>query len=188
MLITYDPRSRSFSKPAKLGPRDSDHHFSPIIWADEDDYLHVLHGCHRTPGTHLVSVEPVETGGSTELEWREASQIAPALSYPTVYRIHGDREVIYYRTGGHTSSWTYRISADNGETWTGPESDVTDLDLKGHLDWSSYQTKRPSADGRHLHVVYTDYDDNKNSPDPDASSTRVTSTRSTMNGSTISPT
>ncbi|MCP4509650.1 MAG: hypothetical protein GY826_25010, partial [Fuerstiella sp.] len=53
-----------------------------------------------------------------------------------------------------------------GRTWIGPENDVTDLDSKGRLDWSSYQTKLPGKDGKHLHVVYTDYDDNKNSPDP----------------------
>ena len=53
-----------------------------------------------------------------------------------------------------------------GRTWAGPEKDVTDLDSKGKLDWSSYQTKIPSKDGKHLHVVFTDYDDNKNSPDP----------------------
>ena len=88
------------------------------------------------------------------------------LSYPTVYRISGNRELIYYRTDGHTSSWTYRISEDNGRTWTGPENDVTDLDSKGRLDWSSYQTKLPSKDGRFLHVVYTDYDDNKHAPAP----------------------
>ena len=92
--------------------------------------------------------------------------IAPKLSYPTVYRIHGGKEVIYYRTDGHTSSWTYKISADNGKTWSGPERDVTDLDAKGRLDWSSYQVKIPSRDGKRLHVVFTDYDDNKNSPDP----------------------
>ncbi len=75
------------------------------------------------------------------------------------------RLLIYYRTDGHTSSWTYRISDDNGKTWHGPDRDVTDLDSKGRLDWSSYQTKLPSKDGKYLHVVYTDYDDNKNSPD-----------------------
>lgn len=164
-FITYNPESRTFSEAVKLGSRHSDHHFSPIIWADRRNHLHVLHGCHRTPGKHLVTAAPVGTGDS-DIKWLEAPQIAPSLSYPTVFRIHGDRELIHYRTGGHTSSWTYRISTDNGLTWNGPPQDVTDLDLKGHLDWSSYQTKIPSRDGRHLHVVYTDYDDNKNSPDP----------------------
>ncbi|MGB0578620.1 MAG: BNR-4 repeat-containing protein [Limisphaerales bacterium] len=163
-LIIYNPKTRTFSESTELGSRHSDHHFSPIIWADEDDHLHVLHGCHRTPGTHLISAKPASA--AIEPEWREAPQIAPKLSYPTVYRIHDNRELIYYRTGGHTSSWNYRISADNGRTWTGPKQDVTDLDSKGRLDWSSYQTKLPSKDGRHLHVVYTDYDDNKHAPDP----------------------
>jgi hypothetical protein len=44
--------------------------------------------------------------------------------------------------------------------------DVVDLDRRGRLDWSSYQTKLPSKDGKVLHVVYMDYDDNKNDPDP----------------------
>ena len=69
-------------------------------------------------------------------------QIAPKLSYPTVYRIQGNKEMIYYRTDGHTSSWTYLITGDNGRTWAGPEKDVTDLDSKGKLDCSFYQTKK----------------------------------------------
>ncbi len=164
LLITYNPRNRSFSQPVRLGQKSSsDHHYSPIIWADEDDFLHVLFGCHRTPGTHLISNHPIQKKTSN-ITWEKMPQIAPKLSYPTVYRIHGDKEMIYYRTDGHTSSWTYRISEDNGKTWTGPRNEVTDLDSRGKLDWSSYQTKLPSKDGKHLHVVYTDYDDNKNSP------------------------
>ncbi len=166
MLITYRPADRSFSKPVRLSQkRSSDHHDSPIIWADEDHYLHVLFGCHKTPGTHLISSEPVQAD-SEQINWTQGPQIAPKISYPTVYRIHDNREVIYYRTDGHTSSWTYRISADNGRTWSGPKEDVTDLDRQGRLDWSSYQTKIPSQDGKTLHVVYTDYDDNKHSPNP----------------------
>lgn len=165
MLITYDLKSRTFSESKKLGKRASDHHFSPVIWADSDDHLHVLYGCHRTPGTHLISTQPVDS--ATEyVQWETAPQIAPRISYPAIFRISDDRELIYYRTDGHTSSWSYRISEDNGQTWIGPEQDVIDLDAKGHLDWSSYQTKILSKDGKFLHVVYTDYDDNKHSPDP----------------------
>ena len=164
MMITYDPGSRTFSTPVRLGNKSStDHHFSPIIWADRENHLHVLHGCHRTPGTHLISNLPVSRG-QTVISWQEAPPIAPKLSYPSVFRIADDRELIYFRTEGHTSSWTYRISEDNGKTWAGPRNDVIDLDSKGRLDWSSYQTKLPSEDGNYLHVVYTDYDDNKNSP------------------------
>ena len=166
MLVSYDPDKRVFSEPVRLSEKsESDHHFSPIIWADENDHLHVLYGCHRTPGTYLVSKRPAGKEIET-ITWKKMPPIAPKLSYPTVYRIHGDKEVIYYRTDGHTSSWTYKISADNGKTWSGPERDVTDLDAKGRVDWSSYQVKIPSQDGKRLHVVFTDYDDNKNSPAP----------------------
>ena len=40
------------------------------------------------------------------------------------------KDLIYYRTDGHTSSWTYRMTADNGRS-SGPKNDVTDLDLAG---------------------------------------------------------
>ena len=107
MLITYDPNERIFSAPGRLSDKsETDHHFSPIIWADEDDFLHVLFGCHRTPGTYLVSKQPAGKEAKA-INWKEMPSIAPKLSYPTVYRIHGDKEVIYYRTDGHNSSWPY---------------------------------------------------------------------------------
>ena len=164
MLIRFDPRSRRFSETLTVGPRTSDHHDGPIIWADEEEYLHVLSGCHKTPGTHLISNRPAEMGRDMSA-WTPAPPIAPKLSYPTAFRIHGGQELVYYRTDGHASSWTYRISDDNGKTWAGPEHDVTDLDSSGRSEWSSYQTKLPSKDGKYLHVVFTDYDDAK-SNDP----------------------
>ena len=164
MLISYDPSSRRFSGTLTVGRRTSDHHHGPVIWADDEDYLHVLSGCHKTPGTHLVSKRPAEMGRDLS-DWIPGAEIAPKLSYPTAYRVHGDRELVYYRTDGHSSSWTYRISDDNGKTWTGPEHDVTDLDSRGRPEWSSYQAKLPSHDGKYLHVVFTDYDDAK-SNDP----------------------
>ncbi len=166
MAVTYDPRTRTFSDVVTLGRGSSDHHKGPVIWADEDDRLHVLYGCHRTPGTHLVSEQP-DTIGRDRDAWKEAPEIAPGISYPTFHRVLGDRQLVYYRTGGHTSSWTYRISADSGQTWVGPSRDVTDMDLKGRIDWSSYQTTLPSRDGRFLDVAFMSYDDVKtNGADP----------------------
>jgi hypothetical protein len=78
-----------------------------------------------------------------------------------MFKISGNQQLIYYRTAGHISSWTYRISDDQGETWIGPAKDVIDLDSKGRFEWSSYQCKFPSKDGRYLHVVFTAYDDNR---------------------------
>ena len=164
MLISYDPRRRRFSEALTLGRKTSDHHHGPIIWADEKEFLHVLFGCHKTPGVHLIAKRPADMGRDLSA-WTPGPQIALKLSYPTVFRIHGAKELIYFRTDGHASSWTYRINGDNGKTWAGPETDVVDLDSRGRAEWSSYQTKLPSEDGRFLHVAFTDYDDVK-SNDP----------------------
>ncbi len=160
MAITYDPSTREFSDAVTLGPGDDDHHYGPFIWADEDNYLHVLHGCHSTPGTHLISQQTGSLGSSLD-DWGLGPQIAPKISYPTVYRIYNKKELTYYRTAGHISSWTYRITSDKGKTWIGPAKDVTDMDIKGRFEWSSYQCTLPSQDGRFLHVVFIAYDDNR---------------------------
>jgi hypothetical protein len=160
MAVTYDPVTREFSEVVTLGPGKKDHHYGPVIWADEDDYLHVLFGCHSTPGTHLISKQPGSIGNSLD-DWALGPQIAPKISYPTVYRIDNKKELIYYRTAGHISSWTYRITSDKGKTWIGPSNDVTDMDIKGRFEWSSYQCTLPGQDGRFLHVVFIAYDDNR---------------------------
>ena len=112
MLITYDPTARLFTEPVRIGPASSDHHFSPIIWADESDYLHVLHGCHRTPGTHLVSSKPV-AAGVIDVTWKKAPRIAQSISYPTVYRIFDDKEVMAYRI--HGPHWLMDLPDQRGQ-------------------------------------------------------------------------
>ena len=165
MLITYDPASREFSDIITLGPGKGDHHYTPIIWADEEEYLHILYGCHKTPGKHLISKEAGDVGDSLEA-WNKDPQIEGSMSYPTVFRVYDDKELIYYRTVGHSSSWTYRISGDNGKSWAGPVEDVTDMDLLRWPEWSTYQSKLLSLDGRSLYVCFISYDDVK-SNDPE---------------------
>lgn len=81
MAVSYDLLTREFSDVVTLGPARRDHHYGPVIWADEDEYLHVLFGCHRTPGTHLISRRPGRMGSSLD-SWNTAAQIAPGISYP----------------------------------------------------------------------------------------------------------
>ena len=73
MLTIYDPLNRTFSNPQQLGPASRDHHDGPIIWADSGDYLHVLFGCHKTPGTHLISDHPAQMGHDT-IAWHRGPQ------------------------------------------------------------------------------------------------------------------
>jgi len=87
MAITYDPATREFSEIVTLGPGSKDHHFGPVIWADENDYLHVLFGCHRTPGTHLISKQPGWIGsgldswdtGGADRTWNILSDLLPHI-------------------------------------------------------------------------------------------------------------
>ena len=66
MIVTYDPDARDFSDIVTLGPAKSDHHYGPVIWADKADYLHVLYGCHSSPGTHLISKKPGDIGSNLD--------------------------------------------------------------------------------------------------------------------------
>ncbi len=172
-VISFDPGTALLSPPIKLGTKGSnDHHYTPIIWADNNDYLHVLSGNHSSAGTHLISKKSAEIGKSAA-DWSIAPEVRNSLSYPTVYNIYDNKKLIYFRTGEHRSSWTYLISGDEGQTWSGPKKDVVDLNMGGETqeennkpgieEWSSYQTCLPGKDGKFLHVAFCYYNDNKKS-------------------------
>jgi len=170
-VISYDPETKSLSDPIKLSNNGSrDQHYTPVIWADNQNFLHILHGCHKTSGTHLISKGMSNIGKSAD-DWVVGAPIRSSLSYPTVYNIYEDKMLVYFRTGEHRSSWSYLISDDEGKSWMGPENDVVDLNMGGETqmennrpgieEWSSYHTCLPSKDGMFLHVVFCYYDDNK---------------------------
>ena len=169
MAVTYDPLSRKFSKIVTIGKEYShDHHDGPVIWADMEEHLHVFYDWHHTLGTHLISNEPRSIGASRD-DWSTAPPPAPKMSYPWMSRVYDNKQLVFYRTGGHYSSWTYRIAGDNGNTWEGPENDVTDLDINGGMDtdWSIYTAKAVSKDGNFLHVGFIAYDDYKRRRSPE---------------------
>jgi len=64
-VISFDPETKSLSPPIQLDTNGSrDQHYCPVIWADNNDSLHMLFGCHRTPGTHLISKNEATIGKS----------------------------------------------------------------------------------------------------------------------------
>jgi hypothetical protein len=91
------------------------------------------------------------------------------MSYPWMSRIHDNKQLVFYRTDGHYSSWTYRITSDDGNTWDGPEHDVTDLDIHRGMDtdWSIYTSKAVSKDGNFLHLGFIAYDDYRRPRSPE---------------------
>ena len=104
-LVRYDPASRTFSDPITFGDQTSDHHDCPVLWVDKDEYLHFLYKCHNDPGMHRVATAPGGMG-NRESDWAALPEIAPLVSYPTLFAIPGDKHLIYDRTGGHSSSWS----------------------------------------------------------------------------------
>ncbi|MCF8380399.1 MAG: BNR-4 repeat-containing protein [Bacteroidales bacterium] len=162
LAVSFDLATETFSDVVTLGSESSDHHNSPVIWVDMEENLHVFHGWHHDLGIHLVSKDPLNIGNSID-DWEIGAAPSQKMSYEWMSRIYDDKQIVVYRTDGHTSSWTYRISSDNGKTWEGPENDVVDLDVQGGLvtDWSSYHAKAVSKDGNYLHLAFHAYDDYK---------------------------
>ena len=164
-IRSYDRKSGGFSEPFSLvesmdDPLDApkykrDHHYAPILWNDSSGYLHVLFGCHIiSGGVHLVSKQPWSIAG-----WRQGPAIAPSISYPKAHRLGDSENLLYFRHQGHLGYWTYRISGDDGETWTGPETPPINLSLEpydgAHAEHAgSYHTTRVSSDGRSLHIAF----------------------------------
>ena len=160
----YDLQARSFSEPALLteGYEDEidarkyrqDHHFAPVIWSDQEGYLHTLFGCHRTTGIHLVSKKP---GDSTQ--WRRGIDFSESISYPKIHRIYDDKTLVYTRYSGHLGFWQYHVSNDGGNTWQGGGRPVVNLGAEPqdglHAAFSgSYNTTAVSEDGTKLHVAF----------------------------------
>lgn len=160
----YDLQARAFSEPVSLieGYEDEidarkyerDHHFAPVIWSDQEGYLHTLFGCHRTTGIHLVSEKP---GDSTR--WRRGIDFSESISYPKIHRIYDDKTLVYTRYSGHLGFWQYHISNDGGNTWQGGGRPVVNLGAEPqdglHAAFSgSYNTTAISEDGTRLHVAF----------------------------------
>ena len=163
-LATYRLDNRTFSKPrmllegllddVKTSKYKRDHHYAPVIWSDQNEFLHVLFGCHNSAGIHLIS----EKARSTE-SWVRGPSFDESVSYPKVHRIYGDRTLIYFRHTGHLGWWQYRVSGDGGRSWNEPPRPVVDLNAEPqdgeHAPYAgSYNTTAVSADGKRLHVAF----------------------------------
>ncbi len=148
IVLSFDVATQKFSDMVTVGPPSNDHHDAPVIWADQENYLHLLYGCHKTPGTHLIS-KTTGSIGDHRKDWREAARIAKSISYPTFYRVLDGKELIYYRNKGHIGSWTYRISSDNGKPGKRQkmmsQTLIAKSEQSGHLIRPSYPAKMVSS-------------------------------------------
>jgi hypothetical protein len=114
-ITVYDASRGAWTRPHRLGfVHEADHHLAPIVWLDAAGLRHVLYGCHRSPGVHLVQAAP----GAVD-NWRRVDPIGDDVSFPSVRHIDAHRRVMTHRVGGHLGHWVYRTS-DDGVTWSPP--------------------------------------------------------------------
>ena len=165
-IAAYDRSTRRWSDPKQIGENVQryDHHYAPIIWVDNNQYLHVLYGCHVSPGTHLVSRHP-----NAIHEWLPGPPIADTISYPTMLRITDGKFLFFYRALGHPGFWCYRLSEDGGYTWSESRR-LIDLDQDPREDddgdtWAgSYPSVCLSQDGHSLHIGFVYWDERLDLP------------------------
>ncbi len=159
-IVTYGIMSKTWSGPYKIGDAeryDFDHHLCPILWFDDEGYLHVLFNCHGQAGSHRISRRPFSVDA-----WVDGPAISESISYPHVFRLPGNRVCLYFRAYGHMGYWAYMLSNDGGYNWSKPVK-VVDFDQDPESDqdtWAgSYHTTELDTDGHTLHVGFTYFDE-----------------------------
>ncbi|WP_299143369.1 BNR-4 repeat-containing protein [uncultured Vibrio sp.] len=173
-VISYDLESQTFSDQIDVfeGLTDNidtkgyphDHHYSPVIWQDENRYFHIIAGCHGLKSHEISACDKVKSKKPADIAsgWEAwTGDINASINYPKVMPAYENKTLFYFREGGHLGSWTYRISP-NGETdWAGPKNSVVDMNIGANpnescLDFyaGSYHNARISPDGKKLHISY----------------------------------
>jgi len=159
-IICYNIKDKKWSGQMQVGQSvgtEFDHHRCPVIWIDDDNYIHVLFDCHGQQGQHRVSKRKLDIS-----EWGEGPVVAPSISYPHVFRMPGNKVCIYYRALGHMGFWAYVLSFDGGYNWSKPVK-VVDFDQNPTDDadtWAgSYHSAQLDTDGHTLHVGFTYFDE-----------------------------
>ena len=160
-IITYNIEEKQWSEPVKLGDNPkADHHLAPIIWIENTGIIHVLYGCHFSPGVHLVSTKP---GDITS--WDQGAEIAPSISYPSVRRIYKNQLLLLYRVEGHLGHWVYSVSFDQGNTWDAPQTFMDfDHDPQDETDkWAgSYLSACTGQEGKALYIGFCHWEERDN--------------------------
>ena len=42
-LVSYDPKTREFSRAITFGKQTTDHHDCPVLWVDKEEHLHFMY-------------------------------------------------------------------------------------------------------------------------------------------------
>ena len=129
-IKVYDHINGQWSAAVKLGvnplPND-DTHGNPVIWIEDNGYIHVYFGSHNqsTGLKHVKSNNPEDIAN-----WTLQPNAAGAHTYAQLSEFTNGNVMHFYRSGGHSigsathAPWRFQISTDDGNTF-GSATQVT---------------------------------------------------------------
>lgn len=112
---SYNHKSKSWQKITEIGknPLTDDAHGTPSLLIDQNGYLHVFYGAHGEVLKHSRSVNSEDAS-----LWVEQPDAAPKATYPQPILMPNGTLYLFYRAGGHLDPWVYKISGNNGKSWS----------------------------------------------------------------------
>lgn len=159
-IMRYSITDGSWEGPylvGRVGRAGFDHHLCPVMWIDENGFIHVLFNCHGESGCHRISTRPYDI-----TSFSDGPIIYRSISYPHIFRIGKNSVLLYFRVFGHMGYWAYMTSRDGGYSWSEPRLTVDfDQDPLSDADtWAgSYHSCELSEDASILHIAFTYFDE-----------------------------
>ena len=133
----FDINTKTWATPVRIGYNPTwsrtsppDAHGTPVLWIDQDGYIHVLYGGHGVDIRHAKSQSPYDISS-----WSEGTFCTGSCgTYPKVFW-EGNTIYVFRRVGDDNSALTLRKSTDGGDTWSSDETIVSTADEKGSYWW-----------------------------------------------------
>jgi len=116
-IRSYNHISSTWSKAERVGTTSlsQDSHGNPAMIIDNDGYIHVFYGAHNGPLKYAKSKY-----SDNITYWNDMTDITNMATYPQAILMSNGDIYLFYRAGnGHYTDWSYRVSTDNGDSWSG---------------------------------------------------------------------
>lgn len=155
-LAVYDHATGSITTTQISSGGVTDGHGVPAIVIGSDGKYHIMWGAHGSPVIYLKSTNANDPTAWTTMTTPEAT----ALSYPNLFVFSDGSICVIYRNGFHGADWVYKVSSNQGSTWT--SSPIHILESSTTNVW--YQCMRQLGDDIYISWVWEDDFNSEGSP------------------------
>jgi len=160
----FDINTKTWATPVRIGDNPTwertsppDAHGTPVMWIDQDGYIHVLYGGHGVDIKHAKSQSPYDISS-----WSEGVFCSGDCgTYPKVFW-KGNTIYVFRRVSPDNSALTLRKSTDGGNTWGSDITIVSNADNMGTYWWGLKKNNKihffayESAERRRVYYFYFD--------------------------------